>query len=120
MVASDALVYHKSMNASEMLNFFRMRISLSHWIESAYVVVSATLVFHRHADASEMVCSTSFGIYGGREYIVELIMGSRAGAVVMMLVANGLQSYRVADMKLLGGVPPSHLPRSEDSQGSLA
>ena len=55
MVASDALVYHKSMNASEMPNFFRMRISLSHWIESAYVVVSATLVFHRHTDASEIL-----------------------------------------------------------------
>jgi hypothetical protein len=78
------------------------------------------LVPVRKLSATLHVSSTSFGIYGGREYIVELIMGSRAGAVVMMLVANGLQSYRVADMKLLGGVPPSHLPRSEDSQGSLA
>ena len=55
VVVSDALVYYKSIETSEMREFRRMQISLSHWIEGAFMVVSAALVYGNSVNTSEML-----------------------------------------------------------------
>jgi hypothetical protein len=56
------------------------------WIEAQQVVISAALVYHRHANASEILCMTNLGRYGGR---IDLEIKLRAFRIPIQRVGNG-------------------------------
>jgi hypothetical protein len=55
------------------------------WIEAQQVVISAALVYHRHANASEILCMTNLGRYGGR---IDLEIKLRAFRIPIQRVGN--------------------------------